>query len=241
MTFYDKWVQVKNTEQEKEYIRNFLEESPDSTEVLREGSEAELGVVISVISGTSMSKYIEVVDDLKHDLQVTAAQVPQFSFFDAAAYRLPEILEFAPQGLEFKEIGYQLAKSQTDLARTKYGENHAKLASMMELVEISCRPSNVKSTALGRYLIAFSKEEKRELLRRLILRQYIVRKIVHDTNLNTVKYKEIVSELSEATSIRRRNNVRLLLEIILKGTQEERRLDLIDWRVCDKEFEKRGI
>lgn len=95
MTFYDEWVQAKNTEQEKEYIKSFLEESPESTNVLHEGSEAELGVAISVISSVPMEKFFEVVDMLNHDEQVDTAQVPQFSLFDAAAYRLPEILEFA--------------------------------------------------------------------------------------------------------------------------------------------------
>lgn len=241
MTFYDEWVQAKNTEHENECIKRFLEESPESTTVLREGSEAELGVAISVISSVPMSKYFEVVDNLNHDAVVNTAQVPQFSLFEAAAYRLPEILEFAPQGLTYKEIGYQLAKSPTDGAGIKYGENHAKLASTMELVEINCRPSNVNSTALGHYLIAFPIEEKKEILRRLILRQYIIRKIVHDTGYESVLYKDVVAELSEATAMRRRSNVRILLEIVLKGTEEEKRLDLVDWRVSDKEFEKRGM
>ena len=46
MTFYDEWVQAKNTEQEKEYIKSFLEESPESTNVLHEGSEAHHGLYI---------------------------------------------------------------------------------------------------------------------------------------------------------------------------------------------------
>jgi hypothetical protein len=241
MTFYDKWIQSKNTEQEKEYIRQFLEMSPESIKVLREGNEAELGAAISVITSVPMEKYFDIVDILEYKTEVNTSQVPQFSFFDAAAFRLPEILEFAPEGLSYKEIGYQLAKSPTAIAGTKYGENHSKLASMMELVEINCRPSNVVSTALGRYLIAFMKDEKKELLRRLILRQYIIRKLIHDTSIEPIQYKDVVIKLSEATAIRRRNNVRLLLELVLQGSEEEKRLGLIDWRVSEKEFEKRGI
>lgn len=101
----------------------------------------------------------------------------------------------------------------------------------MELVEITKRPSNVMSTALGKYLVRFMPDEKRDLLRRLALRQYMAQKIIHDAGGGIISYREEVNHLSVTTAVRRRNNVRVYLEFILRDTQCEKRLSNIEWQV----------
>ncbi len=231
MSFYEEWIENKNTEAEKRFIEYFLKLVPESTEVFHKGDDAELGTAISVINSVSIERYIEVIDSMNYDVQIEAAQVPQFSDFGDGIYRVPELLEFAPEGMTFEKLGYQLVKSPTEGAGIKYGENHSKLASTMGLVEITKRPSNVMSTALGKYLIRFMPDEKIEVLRRLALRQYMAQKIIHDTGDGKISYREAVNRLSLATAVRRRNNVRVYLEFILKDTSCENRLSNIDWRV----------
>ncbi len=156
---------------------------------------------------------------------------PSKTSFGAATNRLPEILEFSPEGLSFAEIGYQLVKSPNDSAGTKYGENHAKLAEMLDLVKIHNRPSKVKSTKLGKYLLGFKPEEKVELLKRLLLRQFLIKKLIHDAGEGNVEYISEVRLLSKSTAARRGRNVRMLLDYILEGTDDEARIQRIDWDV----------
>lgn len=231
MSFYEEWIENKNTEAEKRFIEYFLKLVPESTEVFHKGNDAELGTAISVINSVSIERYVDVIDSMNYDVQIEAAQVPQFSDFGDGIYRVPELLEFAPEGMTFEKLGYQLVKSPTEGAGIKYGENHSKLASTMELVEITKRPSNVMSTALGKYLIRFMPDEKKEVLRRLALRQYMAQKIIHDAGDRMISYREAVNRLSVATAVRRRNNVRVYLEFILKDTPCEKRLSNIDWQV----------
>ena len=231
MSFYEEWIENKNTEAEKRFIEYYLKLVPESTEVFHKGNDAELGTAISVINSVSIERYVDVIDSMNYDVQIEAAQVPQFSDFGDGIYRVPELLEFAPEGMTFEKLGYQLVKSPTEGAGIKYGENHSKLASTMELVEITKRPSNVMSTALGKYLIRFIPDEKKEVLRRLALRQYMAQKIIHDAGDRMISYREAVNRLSVATAVRRRNNVRVYLEFILKDTPCEKRLSNIDWQV----------
>ena len=231
MSFYIEWLENKNTDVERRYLEYFLRSNDKTIEVFRNGDEASLGIAISVINSVPIEKYVEVIDKLNCEDDVVSAQVPQFSDFNDGVYRIPELLEFSPNGMTFEKIGYQLVKSATEGAGIKYGENHAKLASTMELVTIRKHPSNVRSTALGKYLIKFIPDEKNELLKRLLLRQYLVQKMIKGSANDVLSYRWVVSNLSMATAIRRRNNVRILLEFVLKDSSEEKRLSNIDWQV----------
>lgn len=233
MCFYEEWIRNKNTEAEKRYIEYFLKLVPESTEVLHKGSDAELGTALSVINSVSIERYVEVIDSMEYPKEISAAQIPQFSDFNAGVYRVPELLEFETEGMSFEKLGYQLVKSSTEGAGIKYGENHAKLASTMELVEIAKRPSNVMSTVLGQYLVKFAPDEKRELLRRLAIRQYMAQKMIHDSAEGILNYRDSVGCLSMTTAVRRKNNVRAYLEFILKDTTCEKRLSNIDWQVTE--------
>ena len=233
MAFYIEWLENKNTDEEKIFLENFLRLNEETLEVFYNGDEASLGTAISVINSVAIEKYVEIIDNLNCENDIVSAQVPQFSDFNDGAYRIPELLEFSPDGMTFEEIGYQLVKSPTEGAGIKYGENHSKLASAMELVVIQKRPSNVISTALGKYLIKFIPNEKNELLKRLLLRQYIIQKMIKGSANDILSYRQVVNSLSMATAIRRRNNVRTLLEFVLKNSGEEKRLSNIDWQVVE--------
>lgn len=231
MSFYIDWETKKNTGEELKYMDDFLMVTPESVEVFHWGTNSEIAKAVEIINSVRIEEYVSLIDKLSFDEDVVGNQVPQFSDFNDGAYRIPELLEFEPSGLSFEKLGYQLVKSPTEGAGIKYGENHSKLANMMELVEITNRPSNVVSTALGRYLVSFLPEEKKEVLKRLLLRQYLVQKMISGAAEEVFSYRDAVSKLSKATAIRRRNNVRKVLEFILCGTEDEIRLDRIDWQV----------
>lgn len=231
MFFYDEWITKKNTIGEAEFILKFLASDDEAIRVFHEGTQAELGTAISVITSVPVGVFVQNIDQMNLSSEVESIDIPQFSSFGAATNRLPEILEFAPDGLPFNEIGFQLVKSPNDTAGRKYGENHAKLAEMLELVEIHNRPSKVTSTKLGKYLLGFQPEEKKELLKRLLIRQNIMKKLIHEAGKGKVEYMDEVLSLSKSTAARRGRNVKMLMDYILTGTDEEVRINRIDWGV----------
>lgn len=233
MSFYEEWLKNKNTDEEALYLEYFLRVVPESIAVFHDGNEPDLETAISIINSVSVEKYIEVIDTIECNKNIECSEVPQFSSFNDGIYRIPELLEFEPEGMTFEKIGYQLAKPLTEIAGVKYGENHAKLAASMDLVEIRKRPSNVISTSLGRYLVKFMPEEKKELLKRLILRSHLIQIIIKESSTGIISYRQTVNTLSMTTAVRRRSNVRALLDFVLIGSREEKRLCNIDWQVTE--------
>ncbi len=231
MSFYIEWLNCKNTDTEKRYLEWFLRLNPESTKVFYEGTESDIAVAVAIINSVPVERYIEVIDEMQFDEEITSSQVPQFSEFKDGLFRVPELLEFAPEGLSFDELGYQLVKSQTYDAGRKYGENHSKLANIADLVEIHKRPSNVVNTALGKYLLKFLPDEKVDILQRLLLRQCLIQRMIHESAEGILNYRDSVKNLSNETAKRRRNNVRILLEFVLKDSEDEKRLSNINWQV----------
>ena len=117
-------------------------------------------------------------------------------------------------------------------ARVKYGENHSKLAAMMSLVTISSnRPAIVRATRWGTYLTRYDWRSKEEVLRKLLLRDLCVKTVVKSALIGPTTYRDVVKVLSTSTAIRRRTNVRCLVEFVLSGTDREEVLSRIDWEV----------
>lgn len=230
MDFYYEWLNKKNTDKEINYIIEFLSSTEETTKAFNIGDEKLLAVALSVICSSSIESYIDIIDCMELSDSVYPDQVPQYSDFNDGAVRVSELLEFEPNGMGFEKLGYQLVKS-SEGAGIKYGENHAKLARTMGLVEISNRPSNVKSTCLGRYLLKLNDNEKNEVLRRMLLRNYSIQKILKESKESTVSYERIMKNLSPKTATRRRNNVKSLLEFILTDTAYYDRMKNINWKV----------
>ena len=123
-------------------------------------------------------------------------------------------------------------ESETQLARMKYGENHSKLAEVMSLVEIRpTRPAIVKNTALGKYLAYIPIQDKENVLKKLLLRNVVIQRIIRDAMQNQASYKNIAVNLKKSTAYRRRTSIKYLIEFILQGTSFEYLVSQIDWQV----------
>jgi hypothetical protein len=117
-------------------------------------------------------------------------------------------------------------------AKVKYGENHSKLAAMMSLVNIlNTRPVVVKPTRWGSFLTRYAFTEKSDVLKKLLLRDVCVKSILSKAFAGPVNYRDIVSFLSPSTMIRRRSNVKKLLEFIINDSEREIYLSNINWEV----------
>lgn len=233
MGFYMEWKnKIEFGEDGYNFACNFLRPSTDSVESLLHGSEEELKIAFDIIKSTQLTYLLDCIVDITENEILNTADIPCFSNLENGASRLNELLEFSPKGVSYEEIGYQLANSVTYGAKVKYGENHSKLATMMSLVDISnTRPALVKATTWGSFLTRYSFTEKTDVLKKLLLRDICVKKILSKAFLGPVYYRDIVSFLSPSTMIRRRTNVKKLLEYIMNGSEKEIYLSNINWEV----------
>lgn len=230
MSFYSTWHDVRALGiDDSAFIKSFIERSDVSLSALNDGNEQDIATVIQLLVALPEKEIVRMIS-CKDEITLLPADVPCFSTFFNGAVRLNELLEFAPEGLTYAEIGYQLVGAASQLAQIKYGENHAKLAAMMSLVTISDhRPANIRATALGHYLVALSYEEKAVVLKKLILRDPCIQAIVQAAVAGEANYRRVVETLSDSTAYRRRTSVRCAVEFALDLPETNNLLDRIIW------------
>lgn len=231
--FYEEWYEKRNNGMDdSDCLISFIRGASESMQPLFEGTDAELATSFSVLKQVPIEEFLSVVQREEIERELTPADVPCFSTLENGASRLNELLEFEPDGLTFADAGYQLMNSVKPGARVKYGENHSKLAAMMTLVTISSnRPAIVRATRWGAYLTRYDWRSKEEVLRKLLLRDLCVKTIIKDALIGSTTYRNAVRVLSTSTAVRRRTNVRCLIEFVLSGTAREEVLSRIDWEV----------
>lgn len=230
MSFYSTWHDVRALGiDDSAFIESFIARSDVSLSTLNDGSEEEIATATQLLMTLPENEIVRVISGGK-EIPLLPAEVPCFSTFSNGAVRLNELLEFTPEGLTYEEIGYQLVGATNQLAQIKYGENHAKLATMMSLVTISDhRPANVRATALGHYLVTVSYEDKAMVLKKLILRDPCIKAIVRTAAAGETNYRKVVENLSDSTAYRRRTSVRCAVEFALDLPEIRCLLDQIVW------------
>ena len=231
MDFYTSWEESKlKGLDDSHYIRSFLSATPDSLSPLVSGEVNQVEMAYHILSLIPIEHFFAVLKSVEIERQIQPQDVPCFSSFENGAARLNELLEFETDGLSFPDAGYQLINATSEGARTKYGENHSKLASMMSLVSITYHHrALIKPTSFGSYLTRFEMADKKSALQKLLLRDVCVKTIVRAALNGQVRYRDAVSNLSTSTAYRRRTNVRFLIEYVLGGTECEDALSRIDW------------
>ena len=232
MGFYIAWKnKLECDDDDQDFVCDFLLPSTDAVNALLQSSEEELNAAFEIIKSTPLRVFDCFIDITEMNLLLLQTSLV-LAVFENGASRLNELLEFSPEGATFEEIGYQLMNSVKSGARVKYGENHSKLAAMMSLVIISnTRPIVVKPTPWGSFLTRYSFAEKADILKKLLLRDVCVKSILSKAFIGPVNYRDVVSFLSPSTMIRRRTNVKKLIEFILIDSEREIYLSNINWEV----------
>jgi hypothetical protein len=145
--------------------------------------------------------------------------IPQFSNFDDGAYTVVNILmESDNKGLTFLQLGKKLlATGKTNYAYNKYGENHSKLAELLDLVTINQeRPRKILLTELGKSFYHLKKQQKEKILKNQVYRMEIVKDIIvkhSEDTFNLIEYL-MANNLSLSTAKRRAPNVRKLFQFL---------------------------
>lgn len=154
---------------------------------------------------------------------VTTTNVPQFSKLESA-FEVPEVLRALQEAQSFEALGiyldYDLDKKV--LANKKYGENHAKLATLLDLAEISSSHTmQVSETCFGALFCNLGDDEKRKVAARLVFRIPVVQRVLVDAAIGEVDIADYLKPFSESTKKRRLPNVRALFALIASQAEEK--------------------
>ena len=173
--------------------------------------------IINEMRNTKIEEIIEFIKNNETN-EVNSANIPQFSFFDNGTIFLIEKLRMGGNyGPTFKELGEQfLGQGKKKGAYVKYGENHAKLGRLYDLVYIKKdRVSRVYLSTLGRILEGLEIEEQEELLSKFSFKIPIIQQCIKYDILNSDGVMELLMEyLSVNTALRRKSNVINILKML---------------------------
>lgn len=163
-----------------------------------------------------VSQLLEVVLSMHKEEQIAPKDVFQFSNLEDATFRVCQVIkEINNPGVNTLEAGNLLLdddKKRKKTAIVKYGENHVKTAEafglLYELTHVyflSC---------LGCIQDLLSKEEKKKLLLRLVLRNKLIRNMYVASFNGEVHMRQFLYMLSDSTYVRRRSNIRSILNVL---------------------------
>lgn len=179
--------------------------------------------LIEVLNGTSIENIITIIEANRNRIaEITPANIPQFSSIDS----INEVLDYVASADEvtYELIGYYINKDAKKGAQTKYGENHYKTATSMGLTTVE-KPFKV--TALGKKYMNLATTEKVALRNKLFLLVPIVQEIIIEAKYKEIQPMKILKlYLSESTSLRRRSNVKTMVEYVYKDADISFKLEL---------------
>ena len=219
MDFYLEWEKnLHDIEKNKEYINQFLSKTENSLKVFNTGTTDELVYVCKFLLELPINNFIYCINE---NIECTTDAIIQYSNLEHAIVDVPRVLKFQNGPLTFSELGKIIIKAKEDGACKKYGENHAKVAYEMSMVNFERKSSIVvANNSFGNFSVGLSNNDRIELVKRLALRNEFIQKLIYLAKNGLVNYMDIACEiLSESTAIRRKPNVRQLVNLILKDTE----------------------
>ena len=169
---------------------------------------------LKILLQTPKQDFEKIVKRISNKEKVAPDNIPQFSDLAIAMYYVPEVLKNAESPMEYAEIGAKLLSNEkNDIANKKYGENHSKLAALLDLAVVSKESSSaiVSLSNLGNAFCKLSNEEKDDLLSKLCYRIPIVQNAICAENIEDSLLDDMKC-LASTTKTRRLSNVRALVE-----------------------------
>ncbi len=211
-TFFSK--SFENDINEKLFIRNYRMDF------------ASVGTYVKDLIQIPMNLFVQYVIENCSTSYVTFQDVVQFSSFSDATNGICRVLSDSDNnGLSNIEVGNALlndGKDRKDGALRKYGENHAKTA--IELGLVNSYYNRYYLTCLGLVFPHLDSTEQLELLRRTILRNRFFQKVVKKSQQGPIFLVKEISFLSESTAKRRLPNIRQFYTVLLGNEPEVAKL-----------------
>lgn len=220
-----------NKEIEKQFIKLYFTKEIDLLCLDYENAECNIKgfeaatYVKDILLKYTLNEIIDIIKDADNKEEVHQENIPQMSEFDDAAYNVIDILiDSQIEKMSYSDMGYYLRaghnpNSMSDLALKKYGENHTKVATLMDLTHVGKQgiSSYIRPTELGKVFYNLDKDEKENIACKLLLRIPII------SNALTIDYSTIdedIKVLSTTTQKRRRSNISTMLKLIEEGKEK---------------------
>lgn len=164
---------------------------------------------------SSIDDLIEIVDN-DNAVELQAKDIFQFSSFSDATYIIcQKIFQSGNNGLRAENVGKLLlddGKERNKIAYTKYGENHAKFAEILGLLQSFDHYFYL--TAIGEMVLHIEEETRNLLLVRSAIRTKLVRSVLKDAKVGVVNLRQKLWFLADATYKRRASNIKALFKFL---------------------------
>ena len=154
---------------------------------------------------------------LCNDEPITPANIPQFSDvkeIGAVAATIEDLQEHLP----YEAIGIYLdpAVKKSSVANKKYGENHGKLAALLDVacVELCGAKNGCQATLFTPLFARLSGDEQMDMIAKLSFRIPIIASAFRDAVAEDVSINDYLVILSESTRKRRLSNIMKLVSMI---------------------------
>lgn len=153
---------------------------------------------------------------------ITPSNIPQFSNFEDAYIETLDILVKSKSSMKYDELGKYLdnGKDKNVVAQRKYGENHSKMAALLDLTVITQQNSNyvVSTSVFGQAVYKLSSDDRKRIVAHLLFRVPIIQKLLTDASSSIVNIDDELACLSEQTRKRRRPNIVAIIQFIHQNT-----------------------
>ena len=186
---------------------------------LGEEAFAEVDRLFSLLRSSSISEILNAVLKIERLEPITQANIPQFSSIELAK-EVPSILHIDEEGISYEQLGAYLGDDNFNkkmTANKKLGENHAKLATLLDLANITSKDRKllVYPTRFGELFLRLPAKEQDLMLAKLVLRIPVIQHILCDAaTKGEVHVSEYLVLLANSTRTRRLPNIMRLLELI---------------------------
>jgi len=165
--------------------------------------------IVNELLNTSLEELCEWLRDLEQKT-VNTHNIPQYSSYKDGTFEMLKYLRMSGDfGPSFPEIGEHFLESgHKSMAYIKYGENHAKLAQLLGLVEIKkTDKKRVYLSEIGRTIEKLSEEKQYDCFAKLAVRIPIVQEAIKQDIPSAKELEEHLKiYLSPVTALRRRKN-----------------------------------
>jgi hypothetical protein len=181
--------------------------------------------LIDALKEVKMRDILSIIDHAEKLKKLEMSMIPQISDLEDATNNILSVLVDNTE-MSFREIGAVLdnGMAKGEVAQRKYGENHSKLAAMLDLVWIndSSNGKVVSLTPIGKHLSVLSRDERRTIIQKLYFRIPVIQHLFKESFKNEVFIKKILEAvmMRDSTIERRRSSILKIIQEIGASTDE---------------------
>lgn len=182
-------------------------------------------ILTAALQKYTINQIIDIIQSNNYFLPISATNIPQFSSVDNCIFKVGEILHGSMlKSMTYAEMGKYLRKGvgyKKLGADTKYGENHSKMAALIDLCDIKKKSCDISCSSLGLVLLNYNQDVRKRIATKLFLKIPIIQKYFVYCYDEKQLLDMLLTVLSESTAKRRFPNVKRVILMINKQRDDE--------------------